>query len=188
MAIFRIGNKDLQAPSNGMAAAAAYQAAMMGQCGGIPPAYVAGVTAPQYGMPMCGTPIGLPGPPHVPLGVPAGLQRHVIANHTCVDVPGPTESMRIDVKQSPCMSYPKPVNHICIEEKTTMGVGVFHQPASDAHQMIRAGGPGVCPTGYEGPCQGAGPYDPSAAGAAAAGAPAGEAPAAGPACSNGASK
>ena len=40
-----------------------------------PPGYVAGVTAPQYGMPMCGTPIGLAGPPHIPLGVPAGLQR-----------------------------------------------------------------------------------------------------------------
>ena len=56
----------------------------------MPRRYVAGVTAPQYGMPMCGTPIGLPGPPHVPLGVPAGLQRHEIVNHTCVCLPEPT--------------------------------------------------------------------------------------------------
>ena len=55
----------------------------------MPTAYVAGVTAPQYGMPMCGTPIGLPGPPHVPLGVPAGLQQHTIVNHTCVHLPEP---------------------------------------------------------------------------------------------------
>ena len=45
---------------------------------GLPPGFVAGVTAPQYGMPISGTPIGLPGPPHIPLGVPAGLQKHVI--------------------------------------------------------------------------------------------------------------
>ena len=51
--------------------------------------YIAGVTAPQYGMPMCGTPIGLPGPPHVPLGVPAGLQKHTIVNHTRVHMPEP---------------------------------------------------------------------------------------------------
>ena len=36
---------------------------------------------------MCGTPIGLPGPPSVPLGVPAGLQKHVIVNHTRVHLP-----------------------------------------------------------------------------------------------------
>ena len=42
-------------------------------------------------MPMCGTPIGLPGPPRVPLGVPAGLQKHVIVNHTHVHLPEPTE-------------------------------------------------------------------------------------------------
>src|SRR5262249_588571 len=49
---------------------------------GVPAQFIAGMTAPQYGMPITGTPIGLPGPPHVPLGVPAGLQKHVIANHT----------------------------------------------------------------------------------------------------------
>ena len=48
----------------------------------MPMNYMSGVTGPQYGMPMCGTPIGLPGPPSVPLGVPAGLQKHVIVNHT----------------------------------------------------------------------------------------------------------
>ena len=54
-----------------------------------PPGYVAGVTAPQYGMPITGTPIGLAGPPHVPLGVPAGLQQHVMVNHTHVYLPQP---------------------------------------------------------------------------------------------------
>jgi hypothetical protein len=69
-------------------------------------------------MPMCGTPIGLPGPPHVPLGVPAGLQRHEIVNHTCVRLPEPTHEVRIDVKQKPGYSYPTPPNHVCIVEKT----------------------------------------------------------------------
>ena len=57
-----------------------------------PPGYVAGVTAPQYGMPISGTPIGLAGPPHVPLGVPAGLQKHEIVNHTHVVLPQPART------------------------------------------------------------------------------------------------
>ena len=32
----------------------------------VPPNMIAG--APQWGMPITGTPIGLPGPPHIPLG------------------------------------------------------------------------------------------------------------------------
>jgi hypothetical protein len=149
---------------------------------------VAGVTAPQYGMPYCGTPIGLPGPPHVPLGVPAGLQSHVIANHTCVDLPDPVKHMRVDVKQCPGISYPKPVNQVCIKEETTMGLGVFRQPCADKHQVIRPGAAcqgGVCPTGYEAAGD-PGAYDPSA------GAPAGTvlpgnggADTSGPACTTG---
>ncbi len=79
--------------------------------------YISGVTMPQYGMPMCGTPIGLPGPPHVPLGVPAGLQKNTIVNHTRVHLPAPTEAVRIDVKQKPGLSYPKPVDHVRIVER-----------------------------------------------------------------------
>ena len=48
----------------------------------MPPNMIAG--APQWGMPITGTPIGLPGPPHVPLGAPAGLQKHVMKNRTRV--------------------------------------------------------------------------------------------------------
>ena len=43
---------------------------------------------------MCGTPIGLPGPPHVPLGMPAGLQKHTMVNHTHVSLPEPTHEDR----------------------------------------------------------------------------------------------
>ena len=54
------GNMPMGMPTSGFAPPA------------MPPNYVAG--APQWGMPITGTPIGLPGPPHIPLGVPAGLQ------------------------------------------------------------------------------------------------------------------
>lgn len=72
--------------------------------------------APLYGMPMTGTPIGLPGPPHIPLGGPAGLQRHVIANHTHQYIPKPSHKVNIHVKQSPGISYPPPRTHAYIHQ------------------------------------------------------------------------
>jgi hypothetical protein len=117
MAIVRLGNKDL-----GIASASAE---MMGGpgAGGAPclPGYVAGMTAPQYGMPITGTPIGLAGPPHVPLGVPAGLQQHVMVNHTHVYLPQPVTRERIDVKHEPGFHYPEPVNHVRIVERANNG-------------------------------------------------------------------
>jgi hypothetical protein len=61
-----------------------------------------------YGMPITGTPIGLPGPPHIPLGGPAGLRKHVITNHTHTYIPDPTDKIKIHVKQSPPIHYPAP--------------------------------------------------------------------------------
>src|SRR5690606_37188542 len=63
--------------------------------GGIPAGLAANATGAQYGMPITGTPIGLPGPPHVPLGVPAGLQKHVMHNWTATHLPKPTEQLKI---------------------------------------------------------------------------------------------
>ena len=148
LAIVRLGNIDLQVPGSVSAQGVPMAAGPGYQGPGAPAPYVAGVSMPQYGMPMSGTPIGLPGPPHVPLGVPAGLQRHTIVNHTHVNLPEPTKSVRIDVKQKPGMSYPQPVNHVRIVESTTMGARVNHQPLADAHQRI--GVPcesGACPVG-----------------------------------------
>ncbi len=93
---------------------------MMGGPAGMPPSLpgqVAGMTAPMYGMPMSGTPIGLPGPPHIPLGVPAGLQKHVIKNHTPMNLPRPTETVKIGVRQNPGMSYPQPASRVHITEQ-----------------------------------------------------------------------
>jgi hypothetical protein len=115
MAIVRLGNKDL-----GIASASAEMMGAPGAAMGMP-GYIAGVTGPQYGMPITGTPIGLAGPPHVPLGVPAGLQQHVMVNHTRVCLPQPVTKERIDVKHEPGFKYPEPVNHVRIVERANGG-------------------------------------------------------------------
>ena len=81
------------------------------------PGMVAGVTAPQYGMPITGTPIGLPGPPHIPLGTPAGLKKHVIKNHTPMHMPRPVEKVKMNVRLQPGYSYPNPVSRVKITEQ-----------------------------------------------------------------------
>jgi hypothetical protein len=80
----------------------------------VPPNMIAG--GPVWGMPITGTPIGLPGPPHVPLGVPAGLQKHVMHNKTRVLLPPPVAKMHMTVKQRPGLNYPRPVNHVHMNE------------------------------------------------------------------------
>jgi len=80
----------------------------------VPPNMLAG--GPQWGMPITGTPIGLPGPPHIPLGVPAGLQQHTMKNKTRVVMPPPVAKMHMTVKQRPGLNYPRPVNHVHVNE------------------------------------------------------------------------
>jgi hypothetical protein len=81
-----------------------------------PPNLISGVNGPQYGMPITGTPIGLPGPPHIPLGHQAGLTSHTIKNRTRVLMPPPVHAMKMTVKQRPGMNYPRPVNHVKVSE------------------------------------------------------------------------
>jgi hypothetical protein len=172
LAIVRLGNKDLQAPGaqgqEGGVTAAGYQSSQspangraaagaplpmgtpVGGYSTMPMNYMSGVTGPQYGAPMCGTPIGLPGPPSVPLGVPAGLQQHVIVNHTAVHLPAPTAKVRVDVKEEPGYSYPKPVDHVRIVERTSAGEGVYRQPLADRHECV-GGAPCASPC-EEGSC------------------------------------
>jgi hypothetical protein len=85
-------------------------------------------------MPMSGTPIGLPGPPHIPLGIPAGLQKHVMVNHTKFHIPAPVRKFKIDVAEKPGFSYPKPVKHVHITERKHMPPVIFHQPIGDKHE------------------------------------------------------
>jgi hypothetical protein len=164
LAIVRLGNKDMQVPNpaqEGGVASASYQSPEgcptthgapmpMGMPVGAPTTMpmgtIAGVTAPQYGSPMCGTPIGLPGPPSVPMGVPAGLQNYTVKNHTRVHLPKPTESITVDVKQKPGMTYPKPANHVRIVERTRQGVGTYRQPLGDRRECVKPDrAKGECP-------------------------------------------
>jgi hypothetical protein len=169
LAIFRVGNKDLEVPgadgemaAGGDVVPTSYNSGAGMPCpmgvipggeggmggpmgaptdgfqpGAMPPNHVAGVTGPQWGMPMSGTPIGLPGPPHIPLGVPAGLQRHVVKNHTRHHLPEPVKSFKIDVKQHPGYSYPKPVDRVRIHENTfapqapVLHQGQYHKTVVD---------------------------------------------------------
>ena len=96
----------------------------------IPPHMVSGMSTPQWGMPHVGTPIGLPGPPHIPLGHEAGLTKHTVKNHTRVRMPPPVHNMTIDVKQRPGMNYPRPVNHVNIAETNRAGLRMFGGPTN----------------------------------------------------------
>lgn len=143
LAIVRVGNKDL-------AMTMADDGSMGGMGGVMPTGYcgpggmgieaqshlISGVTAPEWGMTTSGTPIGLPGPPHIPLGIPAGLSKHTIHNHTRVHIPNPTSAVRLDVMQKPGISYPKPANRAYILERTVAPLGLFRQPASDKYQVM----------------------------------------------------
>ena len=146
LAIIRLGDKDIEMPGVSAAGysgggmmppiaglPAPFAPAMTEGCGGTCggggggpgcsptpaqlPGMIAGVNAPQYGMPMTGTPIGLPGPPHIPLGTPAGLKKHVMRNHTPMHIPRPVEKMKIDVRHQPGYSYPNPVSRVKITEQ-----------------------------------------------------------------------
>jgi len=148
LAIIRIGNKDLQIPGAGagfggdaaLAGGPGYPCGLTGGPGSqMPPELVSGMTAPQYGMPVSGTPIGLPGPPHIPLGIPAGLQKHVMKNHTFMDIPGPVEKVKIDVKQKPGMTYPRPASHVRITEEVLPAPAMYSHPLSTKMQLIGSG-------------------------------------------------
>lgn len=107
---------------------------LVGGPAGAPPALpgmISGVNVPQYGMPMSGTPIGLPGPPHIPLGVPAGLQKHVIKNHTPMSIPRPTEQIRVGVRHQPGYSYPQPASRVHITEQNIHPGVPYGRPESN---------------------------------------------------------
>jgi len=146
LAVIRVGNKNIEL-AGGNEAIGNGGGMMMGPGGycppgygnmpaSLPPNYVAGVTAPQYGMPISGTPIGLPGPPHIPLGVPAGLKKHTIVNHTKMHIPEPTEKFKIHVKHEPGYSYPKPVSKVFIREQSIHPTMPTNQPHGDRREYI----------------------------------------------------
>ncbi len=143
LAILRIGNKDLEVPGVDPAiAAGAMPAGMMGGGGPDTSNYISGVTGPAYGMPYTGTNIGLPGPPHIPLGGPAGLREYNIHNHTAMQIPGPTPEVNVHVRQRPGLSYPRPADKVLIQEKTIHAPHQNMQPPAD---MVHGVLPPDCP-------------------------------------------
>lgn len=132
LAIIRLGNKDVEMSGHsgyaggGALPPGAYVDGNGTTCGPDgspinayhnPPNMVSGVTAPQYGMPQSGTPIGLVGPPHIPFGAPAGLQSHVIRNRTHMNIPDPVTKMKGTVRHQPGYSYPAPPSRFNIKEQ-----------------------------------------------------------------------
>lgn len=124
LGIVRIGNKLIENVAGDEMGVGGGAGGGGGYCpgagyGGMPNGY----PVAQYGMPITGTPIGLPGPPHIPLGHPAGLQKHVMKNHTHVHMPPPTEKVKITAKHMPGYSYPRPANKVNIWEFGNGGMG-----------------------------------------------------------------
>jgi hypothetical protein len=74
--------------------------------------YMAGGNPPQWGMPITGTPIGLPGPPHLPYGGPASLRSHTVRNLSKHRIPKPVDHALIDVRHRPGYHLPQPVRHV----------------------------------------------------------------------------
>jgi len=142
LAIIRLGNKDLEVPGVDPAKAAGLMNG--GGMGGGISDYISGVSGPNYGMPSVGTNIGLPGPPHIPLGGPAGLRRYDIHNHTAMQIPGPTPKVNVHVRQKPGLSYPRPADRVIIEENTIRPPHYNSQPPAD---MVRGVLPENCPPG-----------------------------------------
>lgn len=96
---------------------------------------------PVWGMTSSGTPIGLPGPPHLPYGGPAGLRSHTVRNLTSRSIPKPTDHMLIDVKHNPGIRVPAPVKHIQYTENHPD----FCKPVVQENGMYGPGGQ-YCPT------------------------------------------
>ncbi|MFO1066770.1 MAG: hypothetical protein U0892_23165 [Pirellulales bacterium] len=150
LAIIRIGNKDIEMSGAAAGAMALGPGALpMGPMPGMGPSlpgFVAGVTAPEYGMTYSGTPIGLPGPPHIPLGSPAGLQKHTIRNHTHMNIPDPVEHMKIHVRSTPGQSYPQPASRVRIHEQNIHPGFPSGMPAGYLHsQNVGGAANGYCP-------------------------------------------
>ena len=118
LAIVRLGNKDLEVPGQDASIAAGALPTGGGAGSRGTTDYISGVTGPHYGLPSTGTNIGLPGPPHIPLGGPAGLKRYTMHNNTAMQIPRPTRDVNVHVKQKPGLSYPRPVDRVLIKEST----------------------------------------------------------------------
>jgi hypothetical protein len=72
--------------------------------------------ASSWGMPITSTPVGLPGPTQLPYGGKAGLKSHTVRNRSKMHIPEPVQHFNIDVKQTPGIRIPDPVQSVRYEE------------------------------------------------------------------------
>jgi len=141
MAIIRMGNK-FEKPNDPSAAAPAAFYGVMAPYGNtaipsmVQGGYVAGATTAPWGTPITATPLGLPGPPHLPLGGPAGLKSYTIHNNTKVNMPAPVNNFDVHVRQVPGYSYPKPVSEVRIREHSYTPTARNVQPGAVRNQLI----------------------------------------------------
>jgi hypothetical protein len=141
MAIIRLGNKVQSVHAPTAATPAAFYGAMAPQGQMAIPSmvqggYVAGATTAPWGIPVTATPLGLPGPPHLPLGGPAGLKSYTLHNHTRVDMPAPVNDFNVHMRQVPGYSYPKPVSEVRIREHSFTPSSRNVQPGAVRNQLI----------------------------------------------------
>jgi hypothetical protein len=114
-------------------------------------------TSPVWGYPITSTPIGLPGPPHIPFGGPASLQSYTMRNLTDEHLPHPVDHFLVDVKHEPGYSLPAPVRHVEYkEEHPVYGEGDLAYPKWAVRGGDVGGPGGACPPpgaqpGYAGP-------------------------------------
>ena len=86
--------------------------------------------ASGWGIPMTSTPIGLPGPPHLPLGGPAGLQSHTMINDTRYEQHDPVPHFTMRVRHEPGVRMPRPVSDMeYTETHPAYGPGRLSSPA-----------------------------------------------------------
>lgn len=150
MPIGPAGHGPMGIPSAIMVAGSGMPAGMPG----CPP--VSGMNTPVWGMPYTGTPIGLPGPTHIPYGGPASLQSHTVRNLTPNRIPEPVDHMLIDVSQYPPPSLPKPVKYVNYrEDHPVYSPGELAYPAWAAPNGGAGfngganGDPAFCPPGQQ---------------------------------------
>ena len=147
MAILRIGNLDIESLASagepayiggGFQGGGAVAGGLPGQPGSLAPgSHIAGVTTVNYGMPYTGTPIGLPGPMHLPLGHEAGLRSHVMHNHTPYHMPRVPQTVGIHVTQQPGYSYPAPANRVRIREQVLHPSQNYRQPSYSRNMLLK---------------------------------------------------
>jgi hypothetical protein len=101
-------------PSNNFGVPGAMMVAGPGAPPGLPAMHpIAGMGPIEpWGYTHTGTPIGLPGPNHLPYGRPASLQSHTVVNHSKNAIPDPVDHFVLEVEHKPGFRLPPPVSHV----------------------------------------------------------------------------